>query len=86
MSSNKIEKTGIVKEILGSARFKITLESDDSPESNILTGKDVICTICGKMRQKRIKIVKGDKVKVSLLVFSNNLEDLKGVITFRLDY
>jgi translation initiation factor IF-1 len=38
------------------------------------------------MYQKRIKIVKGDKVKLSILVFSSDIADLKGVITFRLDY
>lgn len=84
--SNKIEKIGFVKDVLGSARFKVTLEDDETPEGKILAGKDIICTICGKMYQKRIKIVKGDKVKISILVFSSEISDLKGVITFRLDY
>ena len=84
--SNKIEKTGFVKDVLGSARFKVTLEDDGTPEGKVLAGKEIICTICGKMYQKRIKIVKGDKVKLSILVFSSDIADLKGVITFRLDY
>lgn len=84
--SNKIEKIGIIKDVLGSARFKVTLEDDGTPEGKILANKDIICTICGKMYQKRIKIVKGDKVKISILIFSSDISDLKGVITFRLDY
>ena len=84
--NNKIEKTGIVKDILGSARFKVTLENDNTPEGIILAGKEIICTICGKMYQKRIKIIKGDKVKISILIISNDISNLKGVITFRLDY
>ena len=81
--NDKIEKIGIMTEILGSARFKVLLNNDDNyPVLNNIT---MTCNICGKMRQKRIKIVKGDKVKVSIIVCSNNIEDLKGTIVFRLD-
>jgi translation initiation factor IF-1 len=82
--SNKIERTGVITEILGSARFRVLLE--EAEIYPILNNKSIICNICGKMRQKRIKIVKGDKVKVSIIISSNSIEDLKGTITFRLDY
>jgi translation initiation factor IF-1 len=82
--SNKIEKIGVITEILGSARFKVLLE--EAELYPILNNKTIICNICGKMRQKRIKIVKGDKVKVSIVICSNLVEDLKGTITFRIDY
>jgi len=83
--SNKIEKTGIIKEVLGSARFRVTLQEDNTPEGKLLAGKDLICKISGKMHQKRIKIVRGDRVKLSLSVFSSDIKEIKGVIIFRLD-
>jgi translation initiation factor IF-1 len=84
-NNNKIEITGIVKDVLGSARFKVTLDDNGSAEGKILGGREIICTICGKMHQKRIRIVKGDKVKISILILSSDIADIKGVITFRLD-
>lgn len=83
--NNKIKKTGIVKDILGSARFKVILEDDNTPEGKLLAGKELVCTLCGKMYQKRIKIVKGDRVDVTVMIFSSDAKDFKGVIVFRLD-
>jgi translation initiation factor IF-1 len=84
--NNKIEKIGIIKEILGSTRFRVTLENDNTPESKILAGQDLVCSLCGKMYQRRIKIIKGDKVKLSLMISSEDLKNIKAVIIFRLDH
>jgi translation initiation factor IF-1 len=85
INNNKIKKTGVVKDVLGSARFKVVLEDDGTPDGKLLVGKEVVCTLCGKMYQKRIKIVKGDRVDILIMVFSSDSKDFKGVIVFRLD-
>ncbi|GAB6162331.1 translation initiation factor IF-1 [Desulfothermus naphthae] len=51
-----IEVTGIVKEALPNAMFKVELEN----------GHEVLGHISGKMRKYYIRILPGDKVKVEL--------------------
>lgn len=80
---NKIEKIGMVKDVLGSVRFRVILEEDESPEGKILKNKEIVCNLCGKMYQKRIRIIKGDKVKVLLSI--DDINHITGVIIFRLD-
>ncbi len=51
-----IEVTGIVKEALPNAMFRVELEN----------GHEVLGHISGKMRKHYIRILPGDKVKVEL--------------------
>ncbi len=51
-----IEVTGIVKEALPNAMFRVELEN----------GHEVLGHISGKMRKYYIRILPGDKVKVEL--------------------
>ncbi|GAB6888732.1 translation initiation factor IF-1 [Desulfothermus okinawensis JCM 13304] len=51
-----IEVTGVVKEALPNAMFKVELEN----------GHEVLGHISGKMRKYYIRILPGDKVKVEL--------------------
>ena len=47
---------GIVKELLPNAQSKVLLDN----------GKILICTVSGKMRKMRIRILSGDRVKVEV--------------------
>ena len=47
---------GVVKELLPNASSKVLLDN----------GHEVICTVSGKMRKMRIRILSGDRVKVEV--------------------
>ena len=67
---SEVEVEGTVIEARPNAMFDVKLDND-----NI-----VLCTICGKIRVNRIRILPGDRVKVGLSIY-----DLKkGRILFRL--
>ncbi len=83
IKNDDIERTGIVTDILGSARFQVLIDGDSSA-NDLLGGRRVICEICGKMRQKRIKIVKGDKVRLHVAIVGD-LDSMRVTIIFRLD-
>lgn len=55
MKDQAIEVTGIIEKA-ERGRFKVTLEN----------GMDVMCTISGKLRTNKIKLLVGDKVNVEL--------------------
>ncbi len=64
-----IELQGKVVEVLPNATFRVLLENDHT----------VLCTIAGKMRRFRIRVLAGDRVTVELSPY-----DLRrGRITFR---
>jgi len=65
-----IEMEGRIAEVLPNQTFKVTLDN----------GHDVNCYTAGKMRQFRIRLVAGDKVRVEMTPY--DLE--KGRITRRL--
>ncbi|MBI5574169.1 MAG: translation initiation factor IF-1 [Elusimicrobia bacterium] len=65
----KIEVTGVVKEVLPSAMFRVQLEN----------GHSVLARISGKMRMNYIRIIIGDKVKVELSPYDLT----RGRITYR---
>ena len=69
MSEQKIEVDGVVTAILPSTRFKVELPNK----------RELLCTLCGKMRQFYIKVVTGDKVKVEV----SSYDLTKGRIIFR---
>lgn len=53
---NAIEQTGEVIEALANSMFRVELEN----------GHEVMCHISGKIRINNIRIMVGDKVKVSM--------------------
>jgi len=53
---NVISMTGIVVEALANSMFRVQLEN----------GLDVLCHISGKIRINNIRIMVGDKVKLSM--------------------
>ncbi|MEK7595127.1 MAG: translation initiation factor IF-1 [Patescibacteria group bacterium] len=64
-----IEKEGIVKESLPSAMFRVVFDD----------GAEALATVSGKMRMYHIRILPGDKVKVSFTPYDLT----RGRITFR---
>jgi translation initiation factor IF-1 len=67
---SEVEVEGTVIEARPNAMFDVKLDNDNV----------VLCTICGKIRVNRIRILPGDRVKVGLSIY-----DLKkGRILFRL--
>lgn len=72
MSKNDdlLELEGNVTEVLPNNMFRVKIE----------TGADIICYTNGRLRQNKIKIIKGDNVKVELSVYDLT----KGRITYRL--
>lgn len=66
-----IELTGIVQEVLPGSMYRVKL--DNNP--NILT-----CYTSGKLKQHKIKIILGDKVKIEVSAYDLT----KGRVTYRL--
>jgi translation initiation factor IF-1 len=64
-----IELEGVVSDVLPSATFRVTLDN----------GHAVLATIGGKMRQFRIRVLTGDRVKVEVSPYDLS----RGRITFR---
>ncbi len=64
-----IEMQGTVTEALPNAMFRVELEN----------GHEVLCTLAGKMRKFRIRVLEGDAVTVELSPY--DLE--RGRITYR---
>lgn len=72
MSKEKdlIEVEGTVTEVLPNQMFKVTLENNHV----------VTCYTGGKMRQFKIRLVQGDRVKIEMTPYDLN----KGRITYRI--
>ncbi len=64
-----LELPGTIKEALGGGQYSVTLE----------TGNEVRARLCGKMKQFRIRVIPGDKVKVAFSPYDPS----HGMITFR---
>jgi len=65
-----IELEGNIIEVLPNQMFKVKLANDH----------EIVCYTGGKMRQNRIRLVMGDKVRVEMTPYDLN----KGRITFRI--
>jgi translation initiation factor IF-1 len=65
-----LELEGIVSEVLPNNMFRVTLD----------TGPIIICYTNGRLRQHKIKIILGDKVRTEVSVYDLS----KGRITYRL--
>lgn len=64
-----IELTGVVDEVLPNTVFRVTLEN----------GVSITAYTCGKMRQRRIRVLQGDRVTVEISPYDVS----KGRINFR---
>ena len=69
-NSDIIEMEGDIVEVLPNQMFKVKLDNEHS----------VICYTGGKMRQFKIRMIQGDRVKVEISPYDLS----KGRITFRL--
>ena len=65
-----IQKEGTVVESLPNTTFRVELEEDK---------RLVLCTLSGKMRMYKIRVMPGDRVKVEFTPYDEN----KGRITYR---
>lgn len=66
-----IVQEGVVVKALPNAMFRVLLDECDL---------EILCVICGKIRQNYIKILEGDRVKVEMSPYDLS----KGRITKRL--
>ena len=64
-----IEVTGVVKEVLPNAIFKVELDN----------GHEIQAHLSGKLRMNSIRILEGDSVTVCLLYTSDAADDLTTV-------
>jgi translation initiation factor IF-1 len=77
MSKQKnIEITGEVTQALPNTMFRVLL-GPDAPEE--FADKEILCTLAGKMRLYKIRVMPGDKVRVEITPYDPN----KGRITYR---
>lgn len=65
-----VELEGTITEVLPNNTFRVKLE----------TGSEIICYTNGRLRQNKIKIILGDRVRTELSVYDLT----KGRITYRL--
>lgn len=73
---SKVETEGTIFEALPNTMFRV-LVSEEAPEE--IAGKKILCTLSGKMRMNKIRVMPGDKVKIELTPY----DDKRGRITFR---
>jgi translation initiation factor IF-1 len=66
-----LEAEGMVTEVLPNSTFKVKLDGIENP---------ILCYTGGKLKQHKIKIILGDRVRTELSVYDLT----KGRITFRL--
>ena len=66
-----IELTGVVEEVLPGNMFRVKLEQSVNP---------ILCYMGGKLKQHKIRIILGDKVKVEMSPYDLT----KGRVTYRL--
>lgn len=77
--SNKSQTTvvkGIVTQALPNTQFKVQLDAEAPDE---LQGNEILCTLAGKMRLYRIRVMPGDKVSVEMTPYDTK----RGRIVFR---
>jgi len=73
MSKDVIELIGQVEESFPNAMFRVKILSEQAKDHELL------CTLAGRMRVHRVRILPGDRVKVEMTPY--DLE--KGRITYR---
>ena len=73
---NNIIAEGAITEALPNTMFRVELD-DQAPDD--LAGKTILCTLSGKMRLYRIKVLPGDQVKCEISPYDTS----RGRIVFR---
>jgi len=68
--NQKIEKEGEVTESLPNATFRVKLNDED---------RVILCSLSGKMRIYRIRVLPGDKVKIEMTPY----DETRGRIVYR---
>lgn len=77
MANNQVEEIkGIVTEALPNTMFRVQIDADASPQ---FAQKTLLCTLSGKMRMYRIRVMPGDAVTVEVTPYDKD----RGRITFR---
>lgn len=71
-----IELEGMVTEALPNTMFRVKT-ADSAPEE--WKAKEVLCTLSGKMRMYKIRVMPGDQVKIEITSYDEN----RGRIIFR---
>lgn len=74
--ADTFEVEGSITEALPNTMFRVELEGD-LPED--FESSTILCTLSGKMRMYRIKVMPGDKVKCEVSKYDTS----KGRITYR---
>lgn len=75
MAKDVIELEGVVEEAFPNATFRVRVTSEQFKDKNL----ELLCTLAGRMRINRVRILPGDKVKLEMTPY--DLE--KGRITYR---
>jgi translation initiation factor IF-1 len=70
-NSELIELTGLVEEVLPNSTFRVKVDN---------VGQVVLCYVGGRLKQHKIKIILGDKVKIEMSPYDLT----KGRITYRM--
>jgi translation initiation factor IF-1 len=70
-NSELIELTGLVEEVLPNSTFRVRVDN---------VGQVVLCYVGGRLKQHKIKIILGDKVKIEMSPYDLT----KGRITYRM--
>lgn len=75
-SKDVIELEGVISEALPNTMFRVTVD-DTAPQD--YAGTLILCTLSGKMRLYRIRVMPGDRVKLEVTPYDKK----RGRITFR---
>lgn len=73
---DNLELNGIVTEALPNTMFRVEIDAD-APED--FATRTLLCTLSGKMRMYRIRVMPGDKVTIEVTPYDKD----RGRITFR---
>lgn len=65
-----VKKEGVITEALPNAMFRVKLDEEE---------KVILCTLSGKMRMYRIRVLPGDRVTVEVTPY----DETRGRITYR---
>ena len=69
--SDMIEMTGKVNDVLPGNMFKVQVED---------TNHILLCYLCGKLKQHKIRVIQGDSVKIEVSPYDLT----RGRVTYRL--
>lgn len=76
MKAEIIEVEGTVTRALPNAMFRVAID-ETAPEE--WKGREILCTIAGKMRLYRIRVMPGDRARIQVTPYDEN----RGRIIFR---